>query len=146
MRQEPCGSFRCDNCTVPAGGGAEEGIFISAQMPAASIFRRPGRLPDSEGAPPIARKGSLALAGPGPTYEQREFKMTAGDPFNLERFVTAQAPVFETVLSELRAVRKRSHWMWFVFPQLAVSADPRRPCFTASAPSTRRAPIWPTLC
>jgi len=44
--------------------------------------------------------------------------MTAAD-FNLERFVTAQAPVFETVLAELRAGRKRSHWMWFIFPQLA---------------------------
>ena len=37
---------------------------------------------------------------------------------DLERFVTAQAPVFETALGELRAGRKRSHWMWFVFPQL----------------------------
>jgi uncharacterized protein (DUF1810 family) len=45
--------------------------------------------------------------------------MTAADPFDLQRFVTAQAPVFETVLAELRAGRKRSHWMWFVFPQLA---------------------------
>jgi uncharacterized protein (DUF1810 family) len=43
--------------------------------------------------------------------------MTSND-FGLERFVTAQAPVFETVLAELRAGRKRSHWMWFVFPQL----------------------------
>jgi uncharacterized protein (DUF1810 family) len=33
--------------------------------------------------------------------------------------VTAQAPVFETVLAELRAGRKRTHWMWFVFPQLS---------------------------
>lgn len=40
------------------------------------------------------------------------------DPFNLERFVSAQATTFETALSELRAGRKRSHWMWFVFPQL----------------------------
>jgi uncharacterized protein (DUF1810 family) len=40
------------------------------------------------------------------------------EPFDLERFVTAQEPVFDTVLSELRAGRKRSHWMWFVFPQL----------------------------
>jgi uncharacterized protein (DUF1810 family) len=39
-------------------------------------------------------------------------------PFDLERFVTAQEPVFERVLGELRAGRKRSHWMWFVFPQL----------------------------
>ncbi len=45
--------------------------------------------------------------------------MTTADRFNLERFVTAQAPVFETVLAELRAGRKRSHWMWFIFPQLA---------------------------
>ena len=44
--------------------------------------------------------------------------MTAADPFDLERFVTAQEPVFSTVLAELRAGRKRSHWMWFVFPQL----------------------------
>jgi len=40
------------------------------------------------------------------------------DGFNLQRFVTAQAPVFDAVLEELRAGRKRSHWMWFVFPQL----------------------------
>jgi uncharacterized protein (DUF1810 family) len=44
--------------------------------------------------------------------------MTAAD-FNLERFVTAQAPVFGTALAELRAGRKRTHWMWFIFPQLA---------------------------
>jgi uncharacterized protein (DUF1810 family) len=45
--------------------------------------------------------------------------MAAADPFNFERFVAAQAPVFETVLDELRAGRKRTHWMWFIFPQLA---------------------------
>jgi uncharacterized protein (DUF1810 family) len=44
--------------------------------------------------------------------------MTGADPFDLERFVTAQTPVFPTVLAELRAGRKRTHWMWFVFPQL----------------------------
>jgi uncharacterized protein (DUF1810 family) len=36
----------------------------------------------------------------------------------LSRFVEAQQDVFETALAELRAGRKRSHWMWFVFPQL----------------------------
>jgi uncharacterized protein (DUF1810 family) len=40
-------------------------------------------------------------------------------PFNLERFVEAQAPVYEEVHRELRAGRKESHWMWFVFPQIA---------------------------
>ena len=37
----------------------------------------------------------------------------------LERFVTAQNPVYESVKAELRAGRKRGHWMWFVFPQLS---------------------------
>ena len=41
------------------------------------------------------------------------------DPFNLERFVDAQAPVYPRVLAELRQGRKQSHWMWFIFPQLA---------------------------
>ena len=40
------------------------------------------------------------------------------DPFNLQRFVEAQAPVYTQVTEELRAGRKRSHWMWFVFPQI----------------------------
>lgn len=40
------------------------------------------------------------------------------DPFDLQRFVDAQAPVYRDVVDELRAGRKRSHWMWFVFPQL----------------------------
>jgi uncharacterized protein (DUF1810 family) len=40
------------------------------------------------------------------------------DPHNLERFVEAQTPVFDAVVEELRAGRKRSHWMWFVFPQV----------------------------
>jgi uncharacterized protein (DUF1810 family) len=41
------------------------------------------------------------------------------DPFQLERFVDAQQSVYESVLCELRAGRKRSHWMWFIFPQIA---------------------------
>ncbi len=44
--------------------------------------------------------------------------METADPFDLQRFVSAQTPIFATVLKELREGRKRSHWMWFVFPQL----------------------------
>jgi uncharacterized protein (DUF1810 family) len=40
------------------------------------------------------------------------------DPHDLQRFVRAQASCFEIALAELRAGRKRSHWMWFIFPQL----------------------------
>jgi uncharacterized protein (DUF1810 family) len=43
---------------------------------------------------------------------------SANDPFDLNRFITAQAPVYGRVVGELRDGRKRSHWMWFVFPQL----------------------------
>lgn len=39
--------------------------------------------------------------------------------FDLNRFVAAQEPVYAQVLAELRAGAKRSHWMWFVFPQIA---------------------------
>jgi uncharacterized protein (DUF1810 family) len=39
--------------------------------------------------------------------------------FDLERFVTAQAGVYEGVVAELRAGRKVGHWIWFIFPQIA---------------------------
>ena len=41
------------------------------------------------------------------------------DPFELERFVQAQETVYTQVLTELHSGRKRSHWMWFIFPQIA---------------------------
>lgn len=40
------------------------------------------------------------------------------DPYDLQRFVEAQEPVYERVCAELRGGRKASHWMWFVFPQI----------------------------
>jgi uncharacterized protein (DUF1810 family) len=43
---------------------------------------------------------------------------SSSDPFDLKRFVDAQTPVYRSVVEELRGGRKRSHWMWFVFPQL----------------------------
>ena len=42
----------------------------------------------------------------------------ADDPFDLQRFVEAQAPVYKRVRAELKNGRKQSHWMWFIFPQL----------------------------
>lgn len=39
--------------------------------------------------------------------------------FDLERFVKAQDPVYSTVLEELESGHKRTHWMWFIFPQIA---------------------------
>jgi uncharacterized protein (DUF1810 family) len=41
------------------------------------------------------------------------------DRHDLQRFVDAQASIFDQVLAELRAGHKRTHWMWFIFPQIA---------------------------
>ncbi len=40
------------------------------------------------------------------------------DPYDLNRFLTAQKSTYETALSEIRNGRKQSHWMWFIFPQI----------------------------
>ena len=47
--------------------------------------------------------------------DQAQFR---DDPFGLQRFVDAQAGVYERALTELRQGQKRSHWMWFIFPQI----------------------------
>jgi uncharacterized protein (DUF1810 family) len=44
---------------------------------------------------------------------------SASDPFDLQRFVDIQERTYAGVVDELRAGRKRSHWIWFVFPQIA---------------------------
>ncbi len=44
--------------------------------------------------------------------------MADQDPYDLKRFLSAQEPIFERVLAELRSGQKRSHWMWFIFPQI----------------------------
>jgi uncharacterized protein (DUF1810 family) len=41
------------------------------------------------------------------------------DPYNLQRFVDAQEPLYDQVCAELRAGLKTSHWIWFIFPQIA---------------------------
>ncbi len=44
--------------------------------------------------------------------------MSQNDRFNLNRFLTAQETIYPQVLKELKNGRKRSHWMWFIFPQI----------------------------
>jgi uncharacterized protein (DUF1810 family) len=41
-----------------------------------------------------------------------------GDPFDLGRFISAQEGIYDSVLAELRRGQKRTHWMWFIFPQI----------------------------
>ena len=53
----------------------------------------------------------------------------AGDPYELGRFVQAQEGDYERALAEIRSGRKRSHWMWYIFPQIdgpGFSATSRR--------------------
>jgi uncharacterized protein (DUF1810 family) len=52
-----------------------------------------------------------------PTMTDSTF--SSNDQFDLQRFVDAQTPVFEQVISELRRGFKRTHWIWFIFPQIA---------------------------
>ncbi|MES2341649.1 MAG: DUF1810 domain-containing protein [Pseudomonadota bacterium] len=62
------------------------------------------------------------------------------DPFDLTRFVQAQAPVIETVLAELKQGRKQTHWMWFVFPQVAgLGRSPTAQFFAISGLAEARA-------
>jgi uncharacterized protein (DUF1810 family) len=58
-------------------------------------------------------------AAPGGGGAPRRPGMVSGVDFDLERFVTAQRGTYDSALAELRAGRKRGHWMWFVFPQIA---------------------------
>jgi uncharacterized protein (DUF1810 family) len=56
------------------------------------------------------------------------------DPFNLQRFVEAQNPVYSRALAELSKGRKTSHWMWFVFPQIeGLGASPMATKFAISS-------------
>ena len=62
------------------------------------------------------------------------------DPFDLQRFVDAQESIYETVIDELTNGRKRSHWMWFVFPQLrGLGSSPTAARFGISSADEARA-------
>src|SRR3546814_4578659 len=55
---------------------------------------------------------------PGNPWQVRSMS-TAPDPFKLSRFLEAQAGSYDIALAELRDGHKQSHWIWYVFPQLA---------------------------
>src|SRR5271168_2580752 len=63
-----------------------------------------------------------------------------GDRYDLQRFVEAQAGVYEQACAELRGGRKRSHWMWFVFPQIrGLGSSPMAVRFAISGMDEARA-------
>ena len=62
------------------------------------------------------------------------------DSFQLQRFIDAQQGVFETALAQLRAGKKESHWMWFVFPQIAgLGRSPTAQFYAIRSPTEARA-------
>lgn len=55
--------------------------------------------------------------------------MTDADPFNLKRFIDAQRADYDRALAELRAGRKSSHWIWYIFPQMKGLGFSEASCF-----------------
>ena len=66
------------------------------------------------------------------------------DPFDLDRFVQAQEGDYEQALAEITSGRKRTHWMWYVFPQIDGLALARPRSATRSRVSTRPGRTWIT--
>jgi uncharacterized protein (DUF1810 family) len=66
--------------------------------------------------------------------------VSAADPFDLARFVDAQATSYDDALAELVEGRKRSHWMWYVFPQFAgLGTSAMAQCYAIASPDEARA-------
>lgn len=88
------------------------------------------RVPNADPPPHAGDVNQGAANASGASADRRQEPGTGGpDPHDLARFVQAQEGVYERALAELRAGRKRSHWMWFIFPQfdgLGASATSRR--------------------
>ena len=62
------------------------------------------------------------------------------DPHNLDRFLQAQEGVYAQALAELRSGKKRSHWMWFIFPQIAgLGYSPTTRYYAIEGPEEARA-------
>lgn len=66
----------------------------------------------------LNRKDYLAKLSKAGVRTELLSSEASADPFDLRRFVDAQERAYDTALEELRSGRKRSHWIWFVFPQL----------------------------
>lgn len=69
------------------------------------------------------------------------------DPYNLHRFIAAQQSTYAAALAELRQGRKASHWMWFIFPQIAgLGRSPTAQHYAIASPDEARAYLrHPTL-
>jgi uncharacterized protein (DUF1810 family) len=97
----------------PVGPDKDPNQGILADDPPARLpWSRFARLPDAGLAPMMALNGTRLTQAAG---------VGMGDPWRLDRYVTAQerGGTYQRAVAELRAGAKVSHWMWFVFPQIA---------------------------
>lgn len=69
-------------------------------------------------SPPVTDGTAPSMHPMRPTASMPMTQAPSTDPWHLQRFLDAQEGVYERALKEVREGRKRSHWMWFVFPQL----------------------------
>lgn len=73
------------------------------------------------------------MAGPDQAHK-------TGDPYDLDRFLSAQADSYETALSEIRNGEKLTHWMWYIFPQIdGLAASPTSKRFAIKSIEEARA-------
>ena len=68
---------------------------------------------------PVRHRAQVTGPSPADSPASREDSETAGVPHDLQRFLDAQTQTHDQALAELRNGAKRTHWMWFVFPQIA---------------------------
>ena len=68
--------------------------------------------------PDQCRAWPVSSPPPRRVYTGRMMEAGLSDEFKLQRFVDAQRMLYDSVVAELRSGRKRSHWMWFIFPQI----------------------------
>ena len=92
------------------------GVAVRTSDRADEPRARGAPLPQALLTPIVRPRDPRAMRG-GPRYAGTMANPSA-DPFDLQRFVAAQEPLYAQVTAELAAGAKTSHWMWFVFPQL----------------------------
>ncbi len=105
VQSERSNTFEIESCRRKAD---ERKAFLTRRVVRPAI--RPCKA--SRGPAPTARSARRTRC---PTW--KECAMT--DPFDLQRFLDAQTPTYARVLAELGRRQKQSHWMWFIFPQIA---------------------------
>jgi uncharacterized protein (DUF1810 family) len=106
-------------CGLPK---AETRVRFPSPAPSCQLYSQarkfPGRIERVNGRYDLVRL--FTGAHPGVKFWQRlVLRMNEQDPYDLQRFLTAQAEVYECALGELRRGRKESHWIWYIFPQVA---------------------------